>query len=342
MAISFATAGHPANEENLSSISLLYNTAYERDIIPAGEIVMDRLEAMNILVSVVETGSFTAAVKRLGMPLPTVSRKLAELESHLSTRLLTRSTRRLDLTEAGRDYVAACRRILVEIGDAERKAAGEFVSPRGELALTAPIVFGRLHVVPVAAAFLEIYPDIGVRLVLSDRNAQLLDDHFDLAVRVGVLHDSSMIATQVGAVRWVVCGSPKYFAAHGTPKKLADLSSLACVTFNLRGQVASWSFGRGKGSKSVPIRSRFSVNTAEAALDAAVLGAGVTRVLSYQAAEAINQGRLQVVLEQFEPELLPVNILYPAQSFMPQKIRSFIDFAVPLLRKKLPQAQSPG
>ena len=300
---------------------------------------MDRLEAMNILVSVVETGSFTAAGKRLGVPLPTVSRKLAELESHLSTRLLTRSTRRLDLTEAGKEYVAACRRILTEISDAERKAAGEYVSPKGELALTAPIVFGRLHVVPVVAAFLETYPDIGLRLVLSDRNAHLLDDRFDLAVRVGALSDSSMIATQVGAVRWVVCGSPSYFAAHGTPTKPADLSALACVTFDILGQSASWSFGRGRGSKSVPINARFSVNTAEAALDAAILGVGVTRVLSYQAAKAVKEGALQVVLEQFEPEPLPVSLLHPAQAFMPQKIRSFINFAVPLLRKKLPQAE---
>jgi DNA-binding transcriptional LysR family regulator len=302
---------------------------------------MDRLEAMNILVAVVETGSFTAASRRLGMPLPTVSRKLADLESHLSTRLLTRSTRRLDLTEAGIDFVAACRRILTDISDAERKAAGEYVSPKGELALTAPIVFGRLHVVPVAAAFLETYPDISVRLVLSDRNAQLLDDHFDLAVRVGVLHDSSMVTTQVGAVRWVVCGSPSYFAAHGTPRKPADLSALTCVAFDLLGQSASWSFGTGKSTKSVPIHSRFSVNTAEAALDAAILGVGVTRVLSYQAAKAIKDGALQIVLDQFEPDPLPVSILRPAQSFMPQKIRSFIDFAVPLFRKKLPQAQSP-
>jgi DNA-binding transcriptional LysR family regulator len=302
---------------------------------------MDRLEAMTILLSVVETGSFTAAGKRLGVPLPTVSRKLAELESHLSARLLTRSTRRLDLTEAGKDYVAACRRILVDISDAERKAAGEYVSPKGELALTAPIVLGRLHIVPVVTAFLETYPDIGVRLALSDRNAQLLDDHFDLAVRIGVLHDSSMIGTQVGAVRWVVCGAPNYFAAHGTPKKPADLSALAGVSFEVLGPSAGWSFGRGRDAKVVPIHARLSVNTAEAALDAAILGAGVTRVLSYQAAAAIKEGRLHVVLEQFEPEPLPVSILHPAQSFMPRKIRSFIDFAVPLLRKTLLQAQSP-
>lgn len=300
---------------------------------------MDRLEAMNILVSVVETGSFTAAGKRLGVPLPTISRKLAELESHLNARLITRSTRRLDLTEAGKDYVAACRRILEEISDAERKAAGEYAAPKGELALTAPIVFGRLHLVPVIAAFLETYPDIGVRLVLSDRNAQLLDDHIDLAVRIGALRDSSMIATQVGAVRWVVCGSPKYFAAHGVPKKPTDLAALSCVTFDMIGRPASWSFGRGKGGKTIAVRSRFSVNTAEAALDAAIAGAGITRVLSYQAAKAINEGVLQVVLEAFEPEPLPVSILHPAQSLMPRKLRSFIDFAVPLLRKSLPQAR---
>ena len=159
---------------------------------------MDRFEAMNILVSVVETGSFTAAGKRLGVPLPTVSRKLAELEGHLGTRLLARSTRRLDLTDAGAEYVASCRRILEEISDAERKASGEYITPKGELVLTAPVVFGRLHVVPVIAAFLASYPDIDVRLVQSDRNVQLLDDHIDLAVRIGALRDSSMIVVQVG------------------------------------------------------------------------------------------------------------------------------------------------
>jgi DNA-binding transcriptional LysR family regulator len=192
---------------------------------------MDRVEAMNILVSVVETGSFTAAGKRLGVPLPTVSRKLADLESHLGTRLLARSTRRLDLTEAGKDYVAACKRILEDISNAERKASGEFVTPKGELLVTAPVIFGRLHVVPIVAAFLAAYTEIDVRLVLSDRNAQLLDDHIDLAVRIGALPDSSMISVQVGSVRQVVCASPEFLVAHGIPKKPADLSGLSCVTF---------------------------------------------------------------------------------------------------------------
>ncbi|OYV52402.1 MAG: LysR family transcriptional regulator [Rhodospirillales bacterium 20-60-12] len=296
---------------------------------------MDRLEAMHILIAVVETGSLTAAGKRLGVPLPTVSRKLAELESHLGARLLTRSTRRLDPTESGMEYVTACRRILEQISDAEQKAAGEYVSPKGELVLTAPLLFGRLQLVPIIAAFLETYPEIDMRLALSDRDARLLDDHIDVAVRIGPLLDSSMVATRVGAVRWVVCGSPRYFAAYGVPKNPSELSSLRCVTFDFLGQPMGWTFGRGRAVVTIPIRSRFSVNTAEAAIDAAIAGAGVTRVLSYQAAQAIREGTLQTILEPFEPEPLPVSILHPAQSLMPRKTRSFIDFAVPVLRMNL-------
>jgi DNA-binding transcriptional LysR family regulator len=298
---------------------------------------MDRFEAMKVLVSVVETGSFTAAGKRLGVPLPTVSRKLAELEEHLGTRLLARSTRRLDLTDAGTDYVASCKRILGEINDAERKASGEYVTPKGDLVLTAPVVFGRLHVVPIVAAFLGSYPDIDVRLVQSDRNAQLLDDHIDLAVRIGALPDSSMIAVQVGSVRRVVCASPEYLAAHGVPKKPADLSSLSCITFDVLGSTTSWSFENktGRSDHVVPVRSRLLVNTAEAALDAAIAGAGVTRVLSYQAAKAVEEGKLRLVLEPFEPSPVPVSLIHTAQGMLPLKTRSFIDFAVPRLRARL-------
>ncbi len=298
---------------------------------------MDRFEAMNILVSVVETGSFTAAGKRLGVPLATVSRKLAELESHLGTRLLARSTRRLDLTEAGSDYVASCKRILEDISDAERKASGEYVTPKGELVLTAPVVFGRLHVVPVIADFLAAYPDIDVRLVQSDRNAQLLDDHIDLAVRIGTLPDSSMIAIQVGSVRQVVCASPEYLAAHGIPKKPEDLSGLSCITFDVLGSATSWSFTNkaGRNDSVVPVRSRLSVNTAEAALDAAIAGAGVTRVLSYQASKAVEERKLRLLLEPFEPFPVPVSLIHTAQGMLPLKTRSFIDFAVPRLRATL-------
>jgi len=298
---------------------------------------MDRLDAMNILVAVVETGSFTAAGKRLDVPLPTVSRKLAELENHLGTRLLARSTRRLDLTDAGADYFSFCKRILGEISDAERKASGEYVTPKGELVLTAPVVFGRLHVVPVIAAFLAAYPEIDVRLVQSDRNAQLIDDRIDLAVRIGSLPDSSMMALHVGSVRLVVCASPDYLAAHAVPKEPADLSGLSCITVDVLSPTTSWSFAKrsGRGQEVAPVRPRLQVNTAEAALDAAIAGVGVTRVLSYQAAKAVEEGKLQLVLESFEPSPRPVNLIYPAQGLLPLKTRSFIDFAAPRLRASL-------
>ena len=187
---------------------------------------MDRFEAMSILVASVDAGSFSAAGRKLGMPLPTISRKVAELEEHLQTRLLVRTTRKLMLTEAGASYLAASKRILEQVSEAERAAAGEYNTPRGELILTAPIVFGRLHVLPVVNAFLASFPEINVRLILSDRNVHLVDDHIDMAVRIGRLPDSSLIATQVGTIRRVTCASPAFLASHGTPKIPADLALL--------------------------------------------------------------------------------------------------------------------
>ena len=296
---------------------------------------MDRLDAMAILIAVVETGSFSAAGRRLNIPLPTVSRKLAELEKHLGTRLLARSTRRVAPTETGTAYVAACRRILDEIDTAERLAAGEYEIPKGELVLTAPIVFGRLHVVPVVAEFLAAYPAIDVRLILSDRNAQLLDDRIDVAVRIGHLPDSAMMATQVGTMRRVVCASPAFLAAHGTPRTPDDLAGCACVTFEGLPPVAAWSFGAGAAAQTVPVRARLSVNTAEAALDAAMAGVGVTRVLAYQAAVSVAEGKLRVVLEDFEPAPVPVSLVRADQGMVPLKTRRFLEFAAGRLRGRL-------
>jgi DNA-binding transcriptional LysR family regulator len=297
---------------------------------------MDRLEAMSILLAAVDAGSFSAASRKLGVPLPTVSRKVAELEKHLEAKLLTRSTRKLALTDAGAAYVAACKRILEQVGDAEAAAAGEYSTPRGELAITAPIVFGRLHVLPVVCDFLARFSDIDVRMALSDRNVNLIDDHIDLAVRIGALPDSTMMATRVGAVRRVACGSPGFFAAHGTPKKPQDLAGLPCVTFAGMAGGTSWTFPRGRGvARPVQIRPRLAVNTAEAALDAAIKGIGLTRVLSYQAARAVREGKLRIVLRAFEPAPMPVNLLHAGQDPVALKIRSFIDFAAPRLRKSL-------
>jgi DNA-binding transcriptional LysR family regulator len=296
---------------------------------------MDRLEAMSLIVAAVEAGSLSAAARRLGMPLATVSRKVSDLESHLRTRLLVRSTRRLALTDAGRSYVEACRRILDEVAEAERAAAGEYRAPRGELAITAPVVFGRLHVVPVLVEFLKAHAQIAVRLSLADRVVHLLEERIDAAVRIGELPDSNLVATRVGAIRQVVCASPAYFAARGTPQRPADLAGHECITFEGIASASAWSFARRGKSEAVALRSRLVVNTAEAAIEAAVAGLGITRVLSYQVEEALRSGSLTLALEAFAPPASPVSLVHAGGRLLPLKLRAFLDFAAPRLRARL-------
>jgi DNA-binding transcriptional LysR family regulator len=296
------------------------------------ERLMDRLASMSILVTAVEEGSLSAAARRLRTPLATVSRKVSELEAHLKTRLLHRSSRQLALTDAGRAYVEACRRILEDVGEAERAASGEYGAPKGELIITAPIVFGRLHVLPIVTDFLKAFADIDIRLVLADRVLNLVEDHVDLAVRIGTLPDSSLVATRVGSIRQVVCGSPAYFADRGIPQSPADLRSHDCITFEGLMSTHAWTFSTGKSPMDVAIRSRLTLNTAEAAIDAAMAGVGIARVLSYQCANAVAAGALTVVLKSFEPAPWPVSLVYAGQRFLPLKLRAFLDFATPRLK----------
>lgn len=296
---------------------------------------MDRLDAMSLFVSTVEAGSLSAAARRAGMPLATVSRKLSDLEKHLKTRLLNRSTRRLTLTDAGQSYLVACRRILDEVGEAERAAAGEYLSPTGELVISAPVVFGRLHVLPIVTDFLAAYPQVDIRLTLSDRITQLVEEHIDLALRIGELPDSALVAMRVGSIRRIVCASPTYLAEHGTPAKPQDLAGQDCITFEGLAAPATWSFGAGKTEIQVAVRSRLQVNKAEAAIDAAIAGLGLTKVLSYQADAAVRAGTLQVVLEPFEPPPWPVSLVHAGQGRLPVKLSAFLDFAAPRLKDRL-------
>ncbi|MFZ1089420.1 MAG: LysR family transcriptional regulator [Xanthobacteraceae bacterium] len=296
---------------------------------------MDRLEAMSALLAAVDAGSLSGASRKLGMPLATVSRKVSELETHLRTRLVTRTSRRLILTDAGRSYVAACKRILDDVREAERAAAGEYSAPRGELIITAPIVFGRLHVLPVLLEFLNTYPEIDVRLTLADHVVNLQEDHVDLAVRIGELPDSSLVAMRVGSIGRVVCGSPAYFAERGTPKRPNELSKHDCITFNGLTSPEAWIFPSGKGNISVAVHSRLIVNTAEAAIDAAITGLGITRVLSYQVADALRTGALLLALREFEPPPVPVSLVHAGQGRLALKLRAILDFAAPRLRARL-------
>jgi DNA-binding transcriptional LysR family regulator len=304
---------------------------------------MDRLDAMATLLAAVDGGSLSAASRALGMPLATVSRKVAALEAHLRTQLVVRTSRKLTLTEAGHAYVAASRRILDEIDESERAASGEYRAPQGHLTITAPIMFGRLHVAPVVLDFLRAYPDVTVRLILADNIANLVEDHIDVAIRVGALPDSSLVATRLGAVGWVACASPDYLAARGTPETPAALAGHDCIMFEGLYSNNLWRFGRGSRAVSLPVRPRFAVNTADAAIAASINGAGITRVLSYQVRDAVAAGALRLILRPFEPAPLPVHLVHAAPSQLALKLRAFLDFAAPRLKLSLPDriAESP-
>jgi DNA-binding transcriptional LysR family regulator len=297
---------------------------------------MDRFEAMAMFLAAIDKGSLSAAAREMGVPVPTLSRKVAELEARLGTQLLTRTTRKLALTEAGAAYAAAARRILEEVDEAEREAVGELRAPRGELVVTAPLLFGRLHVLPVIADFLGLFPEINVRLALGDRNANLVEDHIDMAVRIGRLADSAMIATRVGSMRLVVCASPRLLLTTGEPRQPEDLTRAPCVATDGPLFGSGWRFRNpGTGAEIDAAIAPRLVTSAEAVVDAATRGVGFARLLYYQAHGAIRAGALRRVLEPYEPEPAPVHLLHVPRAQMPLKMRRFLDFAAPRLRKSL-------
>jgi len=300
---------------------------------------MDRLDAMSVLLAAVDSGSLSKASRELRLPLATVSRKVAELEAHLKATLLIRSAKGLELTPAGRSYVTAAKSILEQLTEAERAASGEYTEPKGDLVVTAPIMFGRMHVLPVVTRFLEAYSEVSVGLVMTDRVAHFLEDQVDVALRIGPLPDSNLIATRLGAVRHVICASPDYLAANGIPATLDDIAKHRLVSFQSMSALSSWTFETGGVETAVSFRSRLSVNTIDAAIDAGLSGAGLVRAVSYQVADHVRSGRLVIVLKEFEPQLRPVHLVYDTQSRMALKLRAFVDFVVPRLRERLSCAE---
>ncbi len=299
---------------------------------------MDRIEAMSMLIEVADTGSFSAAARSLNVPVTTLSRRISDLEEALGAKLLVRSTRKINLTDAGSSYLAAARRIIEQVEEAEREAAGEFTEPKGRLVITAPIQFGQLHVLPVITDFLARFPQIDVSLLLQDRNLQLVEDHIDMAVRIGRLPDSSMIATAIGSVRMVVCASPRLIEAHGMPKTPQDLSRFPSITIETPLSQPGWQF-RDPGDQSaiaITPTPRLSVSTVEAALRAAVRDTGVIRLFHYQVADAVKAGELKIILQDHEVDPVPVHLIHSLRGQMPLKMRSFLDFAVPRLRAVFP------
>ena len=296
---------------------------------------MDRLAAMTLFLSVAAAGSLSAAARKDGLPLATVSRRLADLEAHLGTRLLLRGSRSITLTDAGQGYLAACRRVLEDVAAAERAARGEYAAPRGHLVVTAPLVFGRLHLLPVVTAFLQAYPQIDLRLILGDNRMQIMEDHVDVALRIGPLPDSGLVAARLGTVARITCASPAYLARRGAPAMPEALAGHDCILFDPLAPGGEWLFGRAKLERRIPVVPRLTVTTAEAAVDAAASGLGVTRVLSYQAAAAVRSGALCRILQDAEPDPWPVHLVHAGQGPMAQKLRVFLDAAVPQLRAGL-------
>jgi len=302
---------------------------------------MDRLEAMAILLRVVQAGSLSEAARQLGMSLATVSRRLSELETHLQAQVLNRSSRRLSMTDAGRLYVEACRRILEQVEEAERSIVGVYKEAKGRLTVTAPLVFGRVHVIPVVSEFLKEYPDIDLKLILADRLLDMLENNIDVAVRIGDLADSSLVATRVGAVRRVVCAGVTYLERHGRPDRPEDLQDHTCVTFDNLASPDAWRFaGRKSDEIVVPIRSRLTVTTAEAALEAVIGGLGFGCLLSYQISESRRAGLVDIVLENFERPAWPVSVLHLGQENPPRRLRAFLDFVMPRLRARLSEEEA--
>ena len=293
---------------------------------------MDKLRAMETFVRIVEGGSLTAAADALKVSLPSVVRTLAALEAALGLRLLNRTTRRIALTDEGREYHAHCRRVLADVDDAEAAMSARRRTPRGRLRLTAPVMFGRMHVAPVVTDFLVRHRALQVDLMLLDRVVDLVEEGVDTGVRIGHLPDSSLVATAVGQTRRVICASPAYLKRAGTPATPASLADHACVSFEGLAPSHEWPVADGDVTARVAVRPVLASNQIDAVIDACARGVGIGQFLCYQVQALLDDGVLRRVLRQHEPPALPIHVIYPHARLLSSNVRAFVDFAVPRLR----------
>ena len=298
---------------------------------------MDRIEAMGAFVATADAGGFSKAARKLGRSPASMTRAVAFLEDRLGTSLLRRTTRVVKLTEAGERYLSACRRILGELADAENADSEERVEPRGLITITAPVAFGRLHVRPIVDVFLAAHREANARLLLLDRVVNLVDEGIDVAIRIAQMPDSALIALKVGEVRRLVCASPEYLSRNPKPLLPSDLASHPCISFSQFAESDLWFFKGQPGEKArqVKVRPRLSVNNADATIGSALDGHGITRVFSYQIDRELRAGSLVRLLPAYEPDPLPVHIVYPAASSTNAKVRAFVEVCVPRLRAAL-------
>ena len=294
---------------------------------------MDRFQEMQVFAAVAQDQGFSAAARRLGMSAASVTRAVAALEKRIGTLLLTRTTRSVHLSEAGQRYLEDCRRILAEVQEAEDSAAGSHTQPRGQLTITAPVLFGELFVTPLMVDYLTRFPEVSINGVLVDRVVSMVEEGIDVAVRIGELPDSNQHAIRVGEVRRVICGSPAFLMAQGRPRHPQDLAQAPVIATSAIGQLRNWPFLDAGEPLSVRPEPRLVVTANQAAITAACLGLGFTRVLSYQVASKVAAGELEIVLADFELPPLPIHVVYQGGRNAPARIRSFVDFAVNALRE---------
>ena len=291
---------------------------------------MDRIDAMQAFVAVADLRGFAPAARKLGLSPSGVTRLIAALEDRLGARLLQRTTRQVALTDAGSRYLERARRILADIGEAEDAIAGERTRPEGQLVISAPLGFGRLHVSGIAIAYLKRYPDVGVDLRLSDRMVNLVEDGVDLAVRIGHLPDSTLVARHVGEMRRIVVASPGYLTARGEPGRPEEIAAHDTIQFGAMTAALDWRFVEDGREIRVASTPRFVTNSSDAAIQYAEADGGLTRVLAYQAAESLKAGRLRIVLASFEQPAIPIQIVYPTSRLLSAQVRTFIDLVTEL------------
>jgi DNA-binding transcriptional LysR family regulator len=286
---------------------------------------MDRIDAMQAFVAVADSQGFAPAARKLGLSPSGVTRLIAALEERLGARLLQRTTRSVTLTDVGTRYLERVRRILADVEEAEGSAEGERIRPSGRLVVSAPIGFGRLHVSPVTSRYLARYPEVSAELRLSDRMINLVEDGVDLAVRIGHLPDSTLVARHVGEMRRIMVASNAYLKRRGEPKTPQAIASHDTIQFGAATAGPEWRFVEDGREIRVLPAPRFTTNSADAAIQYAEQGGGLTRVLAYQAAEALKRGRLKIVLAKFEQPAVPIHIVYPTSRLLSAKVRAFID-----------------
>jgi DNA-binding transcriptional LysR family regulator len=286
---------------------------------------MDRIDAMQAFVAVADLRGFAPAARKLGLSPSGVTRLIAALEERLGVRLLQRTTRSVTLTDVGARYLARARRILADVEEAESSAEGERTKPGGRLVVSAPNGFGRLHVSPVVSAYLERYPEVSVDLRLSDRMINLVEEGVDLAVRIGHLPDSTLVARHVGEMRRIVVASKEYLKRRGEPKSPEAIASHDTIQFGAMTAEPEWRFASDGREIRVASAPRLATNSADAAIQYAEAGGGLTRVLAYQAAQSLKAGRLKIVLAAFEQPALPIHVVYPTSRLLSAKVRTFVD-----------------